>query len=324
VAGKRQHYLPVFLQTGFASSPNGRRTWLYRKNAEAKEVGIRDVGSEEYFYGDASDTTLDDEITEAETTEYSNLVHQLRQNVRPENTPVRLAKFIAHLEVRSRNLRAGFGETVEKLCDKTVIALRRPGVFQRLMKGRSAEPSTPLMDLIRQQLALANDDQMRPLLNVMLPAAEAMLRPRLQAVAIDSHRKALMRSIAPDIRAKQYEVLDFRTIEIPEGNMLLGDSAVVFHVTGERSFKPFLDKEDDIVAVFLPIASHKILLAAPSPYQIDEEITRLAIARTSHTFFIGGRDSAANAALIEHIGLDALPLADTDLEEIVEQVIRGE
>jgi len=54
---KRQHYLPQFLQRGFASASDRARTWYYRRRAIPKEVGIRDVGVEDYFYSDSSNTT---------------------------------------------------------------------------------------------------------------------------------------------------------------------------------------------------------------------------------------------------------------------------
>lgn len=46
MAGKRQHYIPRFLQRGFldVSDSKADRTWLYRRGEKPRLVGIRDVG----------------------------------------------------------------------------------------------------------------------------------------------------------------------------------------------------------------------------------------------------------------------------------------
>src|SRR5437667_11036793 len=69
MSGKRQHYLPQFLQRGFASATDRTRTWYYRRTAIPKDVGIRYVGVEDYFYSDSLDTTLDTSITALESGE---------------------------------------------------------------------------------------------------------------------------------------------------------------------------------------------------------------------------------------------------------------
>ena len=52
MAGKRQHYVPQFLQRGFLHDPleEAERTWLHRRGAKPRLVGIRDAGVGEYFY----------------------------------------------------------------------------------------------------------------------------------------------------------------------------------------------------------------------------------------------------------------------------------
>ncbi len=68
MAGKRQHYIPRFLQRGFLSEgeEQAERTWLHRRGVSARLVGIRDVGVAEYFYSKLSRDgalTLDDLLT---------------------------------------------------------------------------------------------------------------------------------------------------------------------------------------------------------------------------------------------------------------------
>ncbi len=56
--GRRQHYLPQFLQRGFTSNDARKLTWLYRTGVAPREVGIRDVGVEEQFYSNVDDPAL--------------------------------------------------------------------------------------------------------------------------------------------------------------------------------------------------------------------------------------------------------------------------
>jgi len=311
---------------------------LYRKNQAAKEVGIRDIGVEDYFYSDSVDTTLDDIITQAETDEFTGLISKLRQGMLPPGVPSHLSILISHLEVRSRNLRGGFQETLDKMWSMTAAALQAPGILPRLFKhrsesypgtlveqltsqGLSVELAETLAQIVGTQLSNSTDDFFRPLWDALLPVLKTVLPPKLEEAAKQAQQNALKRSIAPGVRAQQYQQLAFRNVEIPSANLLLGDSAVVFHVSGSRAFKPFLDKEDNIVAVLLPIAADRIVIGSNKDYEIDEQRIRAASVRTSHEFFIASVDSDANNSLSTEIGADALPLRDEELGEIVKMVI---
>lgn len=52
MAGRRQHYIPRFLQRGFLAERDtvAERTYLHRRDAQPTLVGIRDVGVGEDFY----------------------------------------------------------------------------------------------------------------------------------------------------------------------------------------------------------------------------------------------------------------------------------
>jgi hypothetical protein len=342
MAGKKQHYLPQFLQRGFSSSTSGKQTWLFRKNAPAKEVGIRDVGVEDYFYSDLADTTLDDIITRVETDEFSGLILALRDGTMPPDGSSRLAAFILHLEVRSRNLRGGVQETLEKMWSMTAVALQSPGVLPGIFKTRSKnypgaliessreqlksqnlplEFAEPLALIVGIQLSNSTDEFFRPFWDAALPILRTVLRSKLEQAAKQAQQNALKQDIAPEVRAKQYQQLSFQNVKLPSDDLLLGDSAVVFHVSGDRALKPFLDKEDEIVAVLLPIAANRVVIGSNSDYAIDQDKLRSGSARTAHRFFIAAANSQANSNLTTEIGTDALPLRDDELGEIVKMVI---
>lgn len=79
MSGKRQHFIPRFLQKGFASHTEDGEiyTWVFKKNREPFNTNLINVGVEKYFYTDQSNSIADDKITEAEDS-YSKLIKNLR------------------------------------------------------------------------------------------------------------------------------------------------------------------------------------------------------------------------------------------------------
>ena len=80
MSGKRQHYIPRFLQEGFASRLSGEEafTWVYRKNAAPFESNTTNVGSENYFYGQPGTGSTDELLTGVEG-KFAELLHDLRE-----------------------------------------------------------------------------------------------------------------------------------------------------------------------------------------------------------------------------------------------------
>jgi hypothetical protein len=109
MSGKRQHFIPRFLQEGFAAqlTTNGVFTWAYRKGEPPFKANITNVGVEGHFYTDASDTRADDLITNAEEV-FSTLVKTLRTLAPTPVSDPAIPKLIAHLEARTRHVRQGF------------------------------------------------------------------------------------------------------------------------------------------------------------------------------------------------------------------------
>ena len=111
--GKRQHYVPRFLQRGFLAEPEGptdesERTWLHRLDAPARRVSIGDVGVEDWFYsrkGAPGEVTLDDAITEFEKS-FSRGVKNLRESTPGTKIePELAARTVVHLVMRTAHLR---------------------------------------------------------------------------------------------------------------------------------------------------------------------------------------------------------------------------
>lgn len=48
-------------------------------------------------------------------------------------------------------------------------------------------------------------------------------------------------------------------------SLILGDSIVIFEVSGERKFKPFYESNDDLKCIYIPLDSYSLLYATPNP-----------------------------------------------------------
>lgn len=329
MAGDRQHYLPQFLQRGFSSSPNGRQTWTYRKSAVPCLVGIRDIGVEQKFYSEAGDQGLDNAITKAEAAEFSLLINSAREKICGVTLEGNFGRLFAHLEVRSRHLRQSFTQIAEDLWRKTLNKFHEAEFLRKLIKQRLRRnlveqlrlrgvPPHLVDQAVKQVLT---PGKLKAMSFKFVPILERDILPRVRAAAKRGHLDALSRSISPGVRSRQYGQLTFRTREVTTKDMILGDSAVVFQANGRESFKPFVDKDETVVAAFLPVTPERVIVGENDNLSVNHEALRTQIAECSLEFFIAAVNSSANANLATAIGENALPLSEEDILKVIEDAI---
>src|SRR5688500_17203019 len=122
MAGRRQHYIPQFLQRGFLSTQSDQAdlTWLHLRNTPPRLVSTRDVGVGEYFYSKlAADgsSTLDDLITELECGPLADLASIKRTPIGELIDPTVAIRLVAHLTVRTAHVRECFEHASTLLFD---------------------------------------------------------------------------------------------------------------------------------------------------------------------------------------------------------------
>jgi hypothetical protein len=63
MAGDNQHFIPQFLQRGFASQKIGKTayTWKFSIGELSEELKIKEVGADLHFYTEPNDTVVDDD-----------------------------------------------------------------------------------------------------------------------------------------------------------------------------------------------------------------------------------------------------------------------
>jgi len=141
----------------------------------------------------------------------------------------------------------------------------------------------------------------------------------LRSAIKDAHNKTLGKTITPEFRVRNYDKLSFRTEDVADGNMILGDCGVIFQVDGPKRLKTITDKSDVISAAILPIAPTRLLIGVSPGYEIKPAEIRTAIARCSLEFFIASEDSGENAELANLIGVDAALLTDEQIQDIIDE-----
>jgi hypothetical protein len=244
MSGKRQHFVPQFLQRGFASHAVGDEafTWVYRKGTPPFNPNIKNVGAESSFYTQEDDTLADDLITKAEGS-LGELVERLRSSPPSAISDAQVPTLIAHLEVRTRHLRQSWLQSVEYLISQFISFMADEDSFldflERKMRNDPSMVRTVLLEgLTKRGLPLS---MLGPLMKVVpsyipvwraqlkssLPKFIAYLRANLPRIARDAtksgHIKALKGSISPEVKTERYKDLLYTTVDLSDASLILGD-----------------------------------------------------------------------------------------------------
>lgn len=155
-----------------------------------------------------------------------------------------------------------------------------------------------------------------------MPAQLDRIKPSLQELVRSSHVRMLNEAVSPTARAQRFTGLHYSVQKFEPGDLPLGDSVVLFHVSGERAFKPFMDKDDALVHVVLPLASDKYLLGVTDLSQSQPlQNLPLEIARCSMGYFICSQQSDRAADIQPQIGSNASWLSAREMKSILNKVL---
>jgi len=154
MSGTRQHFVPQFLQEGFASHVTNRAafTWVHRKGAASFNTNIINVGVEGKFYTTEQDATVDDLITSAEGP-FGSLIANLRADAPHSLTHPQLPHLIAHLETRTRHLRQNFLQTGELIVSRLLDFVSDEDAFAAYMTKRLQTDPTVLRESLAEEFA---------------------------------------------------------------------------------------------------------------------------------------------------------------------------
>ncbi|MFH1296851.1 MAG: DUF4238 domain-containing protein [Bacteroidota bacterium] len=344
MSGKRQHFIPQFLQEGFASLKVGDAvfTWVYRKDRPPFNTNIINVGVEGLFYTQEQDTLADDLITKAEGP-LSILVEELRNSAPSGISDPRVPVLIAHLEFRTRHVRQSVMQTGSYLISRLIDFVADEDFFIHYLERKFQNDPSLLRESFakefrEQGLPQSLFEPMTKIAMPLIPVFMAQLKPMLPVMAAQlrkglieklpeavksGHIKALRQPDPPELKIQRYKELVYNTLPVEANSLILGDSAVLFNVEGSKPYKVLLENDDILRHVFLPLSPHTLLVGScdgPSP-SVSE--LRQALARCSLEYFIAHERSDENNLLREQIGEEAYPLTMEQMEEIIVEIMNG-
>lgn len=326
MAGKRQHYVPRFLQRGFLYDPTeeAERTWLHRRGTGARLVGIRDVGVGEYFYSKlrtGGARTLDDMITDLEGPLDGELAVLRDMPLDKAVDPAVAARLTAHLSLRTAHMRSVFAQGAADIVEamaglfgdaeavRSQLGVDAPTMDERLSKSLDQALAelpfealglpAPLMRRFGAYLLRENFSAFYEEHGPLVAATLGSLLREIPERVRDAHNRALQ-----DTGANQREADMARMtwrLQSAQDTILPDCVALVEEAAGE--FAPLLlAQSDDVTRVILPIAHDRLLIGERFPGSVlDLDVFRAACASSSESFFIA-RTTLDATGLADQIG----------------------
>ncbi len=331
--GRRQHFMPQFLQSGFAV-PGGEsqsQVWVFHQSHGCYKTNVTNVGVQGKFYTDDDNHDADTVITRAEV-DYAELVAALRSGSQSALRDPLISQMLTHFEIRTRQFR----ENLTQLGQRGIL---------RLLDHLQGESGTErLIAYMRANRSLLRDEvRKRNLPQSLVGVLEAclareirrtqgerdkeisMLRPlvttEIPKIAKTAHIKALLKSTAPPKRSDRLSSLSYDVLRVEDRMLILGDAVVLFRMDGPNQYRNVVQGGDRLLNVYLPLSPSSILIGATEkPASLPPNLNR-EVARCSLEYFISSENSGENWRLRREIGQSAAFISDEEITEVVEEAL---
>lgn len=344
MSGKKQHYVPHFLQAGFRSRPKAvggaARAWLYRRGAAPVEAALSDVGHDAWFYTFRRDgetvECADGAVSEAERRWMSGLNRELREDANFDLASHRadIAHFLSHLVIRNRATWRLIEAPTAPLFDKLRDAVSDDVWLGEAIKRLLAEHRGFFEETLSSMLPGAD-------IPALLAQAEAVLAtggapaPSESAVAVLNHLHqtiaprvlkvfrvhALVEGLSNPSEYKLFTGCSFKVVRNPEGRLIQGDTPVVFHRANGRGFTPLPSEGEDFDYAYLPLSPSAVLVASKGGEPESWDALRQGSAVCSHTYFIAAEERPELAVLAESIATNFPAPSQPQLERMFGEVM---
>jgi len=349
MAGIRHHILPRFLLRGFASKVIGDQTftWVYRKEGKVFESNIINVAVERYFYGKDGELSVDDEITEIEKTFAPLLTSLRREEDGYDIVDPKISEFVGHLTSRTTHLRESFIASTGFLLNTLFGFLadkknfneflleyykRHPEVIRQALDNALARMSLDryqrrrlkslMLSLLTPEIIAAQIEQESSEYSFMFKALGPMLLEKLPTLVAEGQIKTLAKSLIAEPRVDNYRQLRWH-VRKSEKSLILGDVGCLFEVRGAKRFKSLTDKDDEIVAAYVPISSDTMVVGTNSSEVSQSHFGEMnkTFAMCSREFFVCRESSEDVRILLLSIGAEAEIISHEELRQLVKEII---
>lgn len=342
MAGIRHHYVPRWLQAGFADAGAGAksRTWLYRSTwQEPKFVATKDVGLEEHFYSyktEGERRSADERMTAAEGNLYGPMVRRLKAGTvgLAEEPHTLLCEFFAHTEVRTKSFRDYLMSACAPLANAITEYVANPELFRPyLTKLVAAQPQVFIDVLAKVGLTVSTNDLIASLSSaheVPYNSAEQSTIARFKAIPWEAilvanmkagHIEALFESLASEERKRLYTGRDFYIKDFPDAVFVQGDSVLVFRQKDGR-YSSLAVQDADIDFAWLPLSPTRILFAGTpeQPLPSWQELRHASIT-CSRDYFIARDYSLELRHLAPSIGKAAPSISEVATQAWMQEAL---
>ncbi len=242
------------------------------------------------------------------------------------------------MEIRTKNLRenmidswAYLGEQLKnRLLDKETLIdyfQRNPKTIKELLQNDLNKLPIPAslheqynsMFFDNVQLWLPNAAE--KMLSTLVPKFEQEIISKIPEIVKKVQLDVLVSS--EDKKSNIYKNMHYKVLKTNQ-SLILGDSIVIFEVSGERKFKPFYESNDDLKCIYIPLDSYSLLYATPNPEdKPNVDGINKAIAQCSFDFFISKFHSDECQIFRSEIGKNAFIVTTEYIDEILSKIIIG-
>jgi Protein of unknown function (DUF4238) len=339
MAGIRHHILPRFLQKGFIDNSDkgfkqsGKKqsemTWLYRKNQnKVLKVSTKDVSVEKYFYGQKKNDNLDKKITDLEKV-LGILVNELRMITSQQSiSNATIPELITNISTRTKYLRDFMDDFTSLLLDKFNSKLSHENNLINFLLNNDSFNKTFEQNLNKYNLSKEQKKLAKALIPIFIQQnSQTLFNDYIQVIKgikpsliKESHNEALLENLLPEVRIKAYKSLNW-FIDISTVPLVLGDIGCLFQ-DKEKNYK-FLDCQDEINNIFLPISSTQLLIGTSlnNCPKIDYKSFRIEYIKHCREFFISSKQLPELISLIPYIGEKSSIIDNEIIEKIVNKTI---
>jgi hypothetical protein len=350
MSGRKQHYIPEFLLKKFGRKASKKVTQVtvYSKSRGVFTTSTDNVGAERDFYSGpkASDKTLDDNITKYENILKDNIEKIVCLPDLASPAADLAAEAVTHLCVRQAQLRDAMTWAADEMVNLISEMYLDEDKFRSLLLNNADTRAVVRDELnkiygkFRKELwargisrnmflSLVNAEIERNSNSIFFQALPALnlalrhLRTSAPAVAQQSHRTALGKSLVPRERMRALAALQWVIRDVPP--LPLPDCIAV-HQSAEGEFSPLAFVGNvEIFRVFVPLSHERLLIGwrtgrVPS---IPDNLSAGAASSSWHCFVSRDR-SPELEQLVPLVGERTREIVGTSLSEAMPQSAEAE
>ncbi|MGG6463223.1 DUF4238 domain-containing protein [Solilutibacter silvestris] len=338
MSGRRQHYLPQFLQRNFQSRKNRDAHYVYvHRNQGSFLTNTSNIGHERDFYGNPEESTADENITRAETVLGEILKRALSNGQVAQSE---YALLVASISIRTKKMRDALKNAAPQIISAMSTAINAKKLAEEeydkffsdkrgiddlidielgkvhLNRNQRATFKAIARAQLVQEAKSCRNETIDRIVSEFRGFFERLLNES-ENIADQSFLKIFKESSVPDKRVTLFEQLIYETYAASDSEFfILGDCGVVA-IQSDGKVKLALGDVDDQLTmdeVWLPL-SPKIAVIGRRPGNITKrsasEINMLSALLSSEFFLSHMPDDGQFKELKELIG-SAEPLLSTE------------